>query len=550
MNFPWLTLLGLLPMLGAAVLMMVRDARSARTLGLVFSLITLAVGVAVAVLVAGGTDVSEKLPWIRAFGAYWSLGPVDGVSLTMVLLTVILTPIVLMASWDTVDSDDRWGSHVYFGLVLALESLSLFVFMATDVLLFYLFFEATLIPMYFLLGGFGGRRRGYAAIKFLLFGLAGGLIMLAAVIGLYAVSARAGAPSYLLADLAKLDIDGSTGRWLFLGFFIAFALKAPMVPFHTWLPDAAEEGTAGSSTLMVGLLDKIGTFGMIRFCLELFPEASRWASPVVIVLALISVVYGALAAIGQKDMMRLIAFTSISHFGFIVMGIFSFTTVSMTGATFYMFNHAFSTAVLFLVAGYLVQRRGSRQISAYGGVQKVAPVMAGLFLFGGLSSAALPGMSSFISEFMVIAGSFARNPVVAGISTIAMVLSAVYCLWMYQRIFTGPVTEQTAKAFGGTADPVDFNGEYAGGGHAAHDDDHGHGATAATATATRTATTSTTPLDLTGREKLAIAPLIALILVFGFFPKPMLDLIEPAVQATMQRVGMTDPQPQLAKGHN
>ena len=260
---------------------------------------------------------------------------------------------------------------------------------------------------------------------------------------------------------------------------------------------------------MVGILDKIGTFGMIRFCLELFPEASRWASPVIVVLALISIIYGALAAIGQKDILRLIAFTSISHFGFIVLGIFAFTSVSMTGATFYMFNHAFSTAVLFLVAGFMIQRRGSQQISAFGGVQKLAPVMAGLFLMGGLSSLALPGMSSFVSEFMVIAGSFARVPVIAGISTVAMVLAALYILLTYQRTMTGPVTPQVAETFAADGSS-----------------------------------------DLNGREKLAIAPLLIIILAFGVFPKPMLDIIEPAVQTTLQQVGLADPAAPLAKGSN
>ncbi|WP_425310351.1 NADH-quinone oxidoreductase subunit M [Ammonicoccus fulvus] len=508
MSFPWLSLLGVLPLLGAAVLMMVKGER-AKSLGMVFSLATLVLGVVIAIQYAAGERFSVQLPWIEAFGANYALG-LDGISLTMVLLTVVLTPFVLLASWDTVDADDRWNAHVYFALVLVLESLSLFVFLSTDVLLFYLFFEATLIPMYFLLGGFGGARRGYAAIKFLLFGLAGGLVMLAAVIGLYVVSIRElGRPTFLLSDLAALDLDGSLSRWLFLGFFIAFALKAPMVPAHTWLPDAAEHGTPGTSTLMVGILDKIGTFGMIRFCLELFPEASRWASPVIVVLALISIIYGALAAVGQKDIMRLIAFTSISHFGFIVLGIFAFTSVSMTGATFYMFNHAFSTAVLFLVAGFLVQRRGTQDLRAFGGVQKVAPVLAGLFLMGGLSSLALPGFSSFVSEFMVIAGSYARMPLVAGLSTVAMVLSALYILLTYQRTMTGPVTPQIARTFAADGSS-----------------------------------------DLNGREKWAIAPLLIIILAFGVFPKPMLDIIEPAVQTTMQQVDMADPATPIAKGSN
>lgn len=287
---------------------------------------------------------------------------------------------------------------------------------------------------------------------------------------------------------------------LFVLFFIAFALKAPMVPFHTWLPDAAESGTPGTSALLVGVLDKIGTFGMIRFCLELFPGASQWAAPVVLILALISMIYGALAAIGETDILRLIAFTSVSHFGFIVIGIFSFTTISMTGATFYMFNHAFSTGVLFLAAHFLIQRRGSQKIADYGGVQKLAPVLAGVFLLGGLSSLALPGMSSFVSEFMVIAGSFSQNIWIGGISTLGMVLAATYILLMYQRTMTGPVTEDVEEAFGEERSN-----------------------------------------DLTGRERWAVAPLLLIIFVFGFFPKPMLDLIEPAVTTTMSQVGVSDP---------
>lgn len=509
MSFPWLTTLALLPMLGAAVLILVKDAR-AKTIGIAFAVATLVLGVVIAIQYAGGTTFGEQLPWIKAFGAYYSLGPVDGLSLTMVLLTVVLTPIVLLASWDTVDADDRWNSHVFFALVLAMESLSLFVFMATDLLLFYLVFEATLIPMYFLLGGFGQARRGYAAMKFLLFGLAGGLVMLASVVGVYAVSyAQLGRPTYLMSELANLDFDSNIGRWLFVGLFIAFALKAPMVPFHTWLPDAAAEGTPGSSTLLVGILDKIGTFGMIRICVEIFPEASLWAAPVILALGLISMIYGALAAIGQRDIMRLIAFTSISHFGFMVIGIFAFTTVSMTGSTFYMFNHAFSTAVLFLVAGYFVQRRGSQEISAFGGVEKLAPIMAGVFLIGGLSSLALPGTAPFVSEFMVIAGGYARNPIIAGISTIGMVLSAVYILRTYQRIMTGPVTPEVAKTFAADGSS-----------------------------------------DLSLREKVAVTPLLILILFFGVFPQPMLNLIEPAVQTVMEHGGMTDPAAPLAKGSN
>lgn len=501
MSFPLLTLLGVLPLVGALAVMVTPRA-SGRVTGLLFSFVTLAVGVVVVALAAGGTDLAEQLPWVPAFGAYWALG-VDGIGLTMILLTVLLTPFILIGSWNVGHADpaDGWGPRAFSALVLAMEGLALFCFLATDVLVFYIFFEATLIPMYFLIGGFGGPRARHAAVKFLLVGLGGGLILLAGVAGVYAAGAGAGTPTFLLGELAGVEFGTVTERVLFVLFFIAFALKAPMVPFHTWLPDAAEEGTPGTSALLVGVLDKIGTFGMIRFCLELFPNASQWAAPVILVLALISMIYGALAAIGEQDMLRLIAFTSVSHFGFIVIGIFAFTTVSMTGATFYMFNHAFSTGVLFLAAGYLVQRRGSSKIADFGGVQKVAPVLSGVFLLGGLSSLALPGMSSFVSEFMVIGGTFARNPWIAGISTLGMVLAATYILLMYQRVMTGPVTDQVATSFGTT------EGEH----------------------------------DLSWREKAAVAPLLLVIFVFGFFPKPMLDLIEPTVGTTMNQVQVVDP---------
>ncbi|MGI8769527.1 MAG: NADH-quinone oxidoreductase subunit M [Propionibacteriaceae bacterium] len=505
MTFPLLTVLALAPLVGALVLLLPIKGAAPRWIGLLFSLATLVLAVVAALrfdIHNPTMQLTESVGWIPQFGAHYALG-LNGIGLTLVLLTAILVPVVLIAGWNTgqrsataTSADTRWSPKAFFGLVLVLEALSLYVFLATDVLLFYLFFELTLIPMYFLIGGFGkGRRRSYAAIKFLLFSLAGGLVMLASVIGLYVVSSHTDTgASYLLSDLMKINIPVVTQRWLFVGFMFAFAVKAPMVPFHTWLPDAAQESTPGGATLMVGILDKIGTFGMIRFCLGLFPEASTWATPVIIALALVSILYGALAAIGQKDLMRLISFTSISHFGFIVLGIFAFTSQSMTGSTLYMLNHGFSTAALFLAVGFMISRRGSANITDFGGVQKVAPVLAGVTLVAGLSSLSLPGLSSFVSEFMVLAGTFTRYPVYAVVATLAIVLAALYILIMYQRTMTGPVTAQV------TAIP-----------------------------------------DLNGRERLALAPLLVLIVVLGFFPRPALAIIEPAIAATMQHVGVVDP---------
>ncbi|TWD79673.1 NADH dehydrogenase subunit M [Kribbella amoyensis] len=500
MNIGWLTILLLLPFVGSLATMAVPKSNGtlAKQLSLVFSLATLVLTAVIAIGYHrnGAEEYTETHTWIEAFGAHWALG-LDGVGLVLIVLTALLTPVVQIASWNDA-REGRWSEKSFFAWILFLEALSLGVFAATDVFLFYVLFEATLIPMYFLIGGFGGAQRSYAAVKFLLYSLLGGLLMLASVIGLYVVSSQAGEPSYLLTDLMKLDMSQNTERWLFLGFLFAFAVKAPMVPFHTWLPDAAAEATPGTSVLLVGILDKIGTFGMIRFCLGLFPNASEWATPVVLVLALISVLYGALLAIGQTDIKRLIAYTSISHFGFIVMGIFALTSQGLTGSTLYMFNHGLSTAALFLVAGYLMSRRGSTRIADYGGVEKVAPVLAGMFLFAGLSSLALPGLSPFISEFMVLAGTFSRHKVIAVIAVVGIVLAALYILIMYQRLMTGPVRDGVEKL-----------------------------------------------KDLNFREVFAIAPLVLLIVGLGIYPKPVVDIIKPAVESTMQRVGVTDPAPEI-----
>lgn len=500
MKIGWLTLTLLLPFVGALATMAVPKAKAllSKQVALAFSLLTLVLTIVIAIGYHqnGAADYEENHTWIEAFGAHYALG-LDGVGIVLIVLTALLTPIVLLASWNDAKSG-RWSEKAFFAWIMGLEALSIGVFAATDVFLFYVLFEATLIPMYFLIGGFGGAQRSYAAVKFLLYSLLGGLLMLASVVGLYVLSAKNGDPSYLLTDLVKLDMSQNTERWLFLGFFFAFAVKAPMVPFHTWLPDAAAEATPGTSVLLVGILDKIGTFGMIRFCLGLFPEASKWATPVVLVLALISVLYGALVAIGQTDIKRLIAYTSISHFGFIVMGIFALTSQGLTGSTLYMFNHGLSTAALFLVAGYLISRRGSARIADYGGVEKVAPVLAGTFLFAGLSSLALPGLSPFISEFMVLAGTFSKHKVIAVIAVLGIVLAALYILIMYQRLMTGPVRDGIEKL-----------------------------------------------KDLNFREVFAIAPLVVLIIGFGIYPKPVVDIIKPAVESTMQRVGVTDPAPEV-----
>ncbi len=498
----------LLPVVGAVVVAMLPRREGAagadlpKKVALGFSLLTL-----VLVAVIGiGFDIGgdryqfvEQHEWIESFGAHYALG-VDGIGLTLLLLTAVLTPVVILASWNDGDQG-RWGAGAFFAWMLALEGLALGVFAAMDVFLFYVLFEGTLIPIYFLIGGFGGARRSYAAVKFLIYSLLGGLLMLASVVGLYVVSSDAqGGPTYLLTDLAQItaNIDQNTGRWLFLGFFVAFAIKAPMFPVHTWLPTAAAEATPGTSVLLVSILDKIGTFGMIRFCLGLFPEASKWATPVVLVLAVVSVLYGALVAIGQKSIPRLIAYTSVSHFGFIVMGIFVLNSYGQAGSTLYMFNHGLSTAALFLVTGFLIKRRGSHLIGDFGGVEKTAPVLAGIFLVAGLSSLSLPGLSPFVSEFLVLVGTFTYNWWYAAFAVLGIVLAALYILLMYQRTMTGPTRPELAGI-----------------------------------------------VDLNRREIGALAPLLLLIVLLGFFPKPLLSVINHGVGSTLEQVGSTDPKPDV-----
>ena len=493
-----------LPLVGGVLVALLPKGNPtlAKQVTFVWSLLVLALGVLVATAfdpsAPGVFQLTSSWEWIPAWGVSFSVG-VDGISLVLILMTAVLVPVCILAGWA--DADHTTSARGYFAWILVLEGLVLGVFAATDVFLFYVLFEAMLVPMYFLIGRYGGPQRQYAAVKFFLYSLAGGLLMLVALVGLWVVSAdQLGSGTFDYTALVGLDIDPVLQRWLFLGFFLAFAIKAPLWPLHTWLPDAAAEAPPSSSVLLVGVLDKVGTFGMLRLCLPLFPEASDYFTPMVIVLSVIGIVYGALLAIGQTDLKRLIAYTSVSHFGFIALGIFAMTSQGQSGATLYMVNHGFSIAALFLLVGFMATRRGSRMVADFGGVQKVAPVLAGLFLVAGLSSLALPGLSSFVSEFLVLAGTFTRYPIVAVIATTGIVLAALYILLMYQRTMTGPVRE------GVEGMP-----------------------------------------DLRVREVVAIAPVIAIIIALGFFPQPVLNVINPSVEQTMSVVGATDPVPAIAE---
>jgi NADH-quinone oxidoreductase subunit M len=498
-----LTIMGLLPLIGAGLiaLLPVTNAKLVKQSALLVSLLVAALGITMTIGFdrdATGFQYVERYSWIPSLGISYQLG-VDGISLILILLSVLLVPIVILAGWNESEGG-RFGVKTFYILILVLETMMIGVFAATDLFLFYVFFEAMLVPVYFLIGGYGSGARQAAAVKFLLYSLFGGLLMLASIIGIFVISGNQIGRTFDIAALSTLEIDSTTQNVLFLGFFIAFAIKAPLWPLHTWLPDAAKSATPGTSVLLLGVLDKVGTFGMIRYCVELFPDASRTFTPLILTLAVISILYGAFLAIGQKDIKSLIAFTSISHFGFITLGIFAMTTQSNSGATLYMFNHGISTAALFLTAGWMISRRGSSTIADFGGLQRVTPILAWSFFIAGLSSLALPGLSSFVSEFLVLVGAYTRYPVAAVIATFGIILAALYILIPVQKALHGPTTTGNENL-----------------------------------------------PDLNRREIAAITPVIALIIALGFYPKPALEIINPAAQVTITKAGYSDPQP-LAGG--
>jgi NADH-quinone oxidoreductase subunit M len=513
-GFPWLTIAGALPLAGALVISLIpglpadraeadRRARDAlaKMLALAFSVATLVVVIIIAVkFQVGGPNYQfvEVYSWIPAFGVHYALG-VDGIALVLIAMSAVLVPVVILAAWNEAEAG-RHSVKTYFALMLTLETMMIGVFAAIDVFLFYVFFEAMLVPMYFMIGSYGVGKRQYAAVKFLLYGLLGGFLMLVALIALYVYSTHSALTghhgTFLFSVLIHVPLSSTVQKWMFLGFFIAFAIKAPLWPFHTWLPDAADSAQPGAAVLMLGVMDKVGTFGMLRYCWELFPAGAKWFTPLVITLAVIATLYGAIVAIGQAGLKRLLGYVSISHFGLITLGIFAFTSQGLSGATLYMVMHAFLTGALFILAGFMIIRRGSDRIEDFGGVQQVAPLLAGLFLISGLAGLSLPGLGSFVSEFLVLIGTFSRYKVAAVFATANIVLASVYILWMYQRVAGGPVRDRVAG----------MN-------------------------------------DLRPRELLAVSPLIAAIIFVGVYPQPVLDIINPAVRVTMAQVHEIDPVP-------
>ncbi len=485
-----LTSLVWLPLLLAVVLALLprEPVRGVRRTALAFSLVPLLVSLVVlAAFVPGeaGFQMEHRAAWIPAWGIAYHVG-IDGISLFLVLLTTVLTPIVVLAAWD----DVRRSVKEFYVLLLALEAGMLGALVALDLFLFYVFWEVMLVPMYLLIGIWGGARRLYASIKFVLFTVAGSLPMLIAILYCAWRAGEGGLPSFAYADFLALGLGGSAERWVFAAFALAFAIKVPLFPLHTWLPDAHTEAPTAGSVILAGVLLKMGTYGFLRFAIPCFPTAAVEAAPLIVALAVVGIVYGALVAVVQPDMKKLVAYSSVSHLGFVMLGLFAFAPVAVTGGVYQMLNHGVSTGGLFLLVGMIYERRHTRAIADFGGLWAVVPRYAVALLLVMLASVGLPGLNGFVGEFLILVGAFPAHPWATAIATSGIVLGALYLLWLYQRVIFGPVTHPENERLA----------------------------------------------DLSPREIVVLAPVVVLAVVMGVYPKPFLDRIEPSVERMLAPV--------------
>ncbi len=487
LGIPILTLVTFFPVAGILVVLALPGART-RAIKLAANVITGLEFVATLLLItrfdasSGEMQFLERLPWIKSIGAQYLLG-VDGISLLLVLLTSLLTFLATLSSWRAIEKRLK----EYYIFMLLLETGMIGVFLALDLLLFYVFWEVVLVPMYFLIGVWGGERKLYAAIKFFLYTLFGSVAMLVGILILrgqhqtFDVLAMLGAGAVL-----PVALQG----WVFLAFFLGFAIKVPMFPFHTWLPDAHVEAPTAGSVILAGVLLKMGTYGFLRFSLPLLPDASRRYAPVLVVLALVAIVYGALVSLMQKDMKKLIAYSSVSHMGFVMLGLFVLTPLAAKGAVLQMINHGLSTGALFLIVGIVYERRHTRLIAEFGGLASRMPVYAAVFLIMTMSSIGLPGLNGFIGEFMILMGTFPVSWLWTAIAATGIILGAGYMLWLYQRVMFGRLTNPANESL----------------------------------------------KDLTLREFATFLPLIVLAFWIGVFPKPFLSVLDKPVEKIIRVV--------------
>ena len=502
LGIPLLTLLVVLPLVGAVMVSLMNKAQAEqiKLVALVFSLVTGALSVyMLAKFPSGkaGFQFISQQSWVSEWGISWHLG-VDGISLFLVVLTGVLFPLVIIGI------DPHHDQKPYLAWMLLLEAGVMGSFLSLDLFLFFVFFEIVLVPMYFLIGNWGYEKRVYAATKFFIYTMAGSAFMLVGIVATAFLARRdIGYLTFNLVEIAeKSNFATGTGRWLFVAFMIAFAVKVPLFPLHTWLPDAHTQAPTGGSVILAGVLLKMGTYGMLRFGVYLFPEATLWAKPVLFTLAVIGILYGAIAATMQKDLKRLVAYSSVAHLGFIVLGTFALTSQSLTGGVMQMVNHGVSTGALFLMVGMIYERRHTRQIAELGGIQSVAPIFAGFFMVVMLSSIGLPGLNGFVGEFLILIGSFETARWWVVVATLGVILAALYLLWAYQRVFHGEPSEAN-KTFP----------------------------------------------EITRREGLLLGVFVAAIVFTGIYPKPMLNRIEPSVNKLIEHVELrTDYQQPVSKG--
>ena len=486
-GFPILSLVTFLPLAGAFIIMMVRGeeevvARNARWTALWTSLITFALSLVLWVRFDKGSanfQFVERVDWLPDFGVSYHMG-VDGISVLFVLLSTLLTPLCILASWDSVKTRVR----EYMVAFLVLESMMVGMFCALDFVVFYIFFEAVLIPMFLIIGVWGGARRVYAAFKFFLYTLAGSLLMLLALLALWYHAGTTDIPT-----LMDTPIPAAMQFWLFLAFFVSFAVKVPMWPVHTWLPDAHVEAPTAGSVILAGVLLKMGAYGFLRFSLPMLPQASADFAPLIFALSVVAIIYTSLVALAQEDMKKLIAYSSVAHMGIVTLGIFTFTQQGLSGALFTMLSHGVVSGALFLCVGVLYDRVHSREIMRYGGVAKIMPAYALVFMLFTMASVALPGTAGFPGELLVIVGAFRVNPWVALGAAMGMILGAAYMLYLYRRVAFGKITRDDLRGL----------------------------------------------LDLGPREYAVFAPLILLTLWMGVYPSSFLDFFEVTVAALVQR---------------
>ncbi|MCY3642000.1 MAG: NADH-quinone oxidoreductase subunit M [Acidimicrobiaceae bacterium] len=486
-----LTVLVLVPAVGALVLAAMPRARSdlLKPVALLASVLPAALAVwLLSTFDAGAAGLfqfSDRYTWIEGLGVSWHVG-VDGLSLFLVVMTALMFPLAI------VGVDPEHSPKPYYAWLLILETGCLGTFVALDLIMFFVFFEIVLVPMYFLIGGWGHGRRAYAATKFFLFTMFGSAIMLVAIVALAFLhaSASGGGVSFDLIGIAENQVLATnTARWLFLAFALAFAVKVPLFPVHTWLPDAHTNAPTAGSVILAAVMLKLGTYGLVRFGLYLFPEASVYFAPLMVTLGVIGIIYGAIAAAMQRDLKRLVAYSSVAHLGFIVIGTFALNTEGLTGGVLQMVNHGVSTGALFLLVGMIYERRHTREISDLGGLQKPAPVMAAVFTVVMLSSVGLPGLNGFVGELLVLLGAFNAHRWWAVVAAAGVILAAVYLLWAYQRVFHGPASGANAEM-----------------------------------------------PDMRWREGLVMVPFLAAIVFMGVYPKPVIDRVEPAVDAIIAHV--------------